>query len=91
MPAVLSSVVLERVFDIFAIVTFLGLGLWFVPGVNPDISRYGMMGAASAALIVAGAFVFVIWTDPFVRLFEAILNRVPFLPKGLASEAVRPA
>lgn len=86
MPAVLSSVVLERVFDIFAIVTFLGLGLCFVPGVNPDIKRYGIMGAASASVIVAGAFVFVIWTDPFVRLFEAVLDRVPFLPKGLAKK-----
>jgi len=86
MPAVLSSVVLERVFDIFAIVTFLGCGLLFVDGVDPSIKRYGMVGAASAAVLVTGAFVFVIWTGPFVRLFEATLNRVPFLPGGLAAK-----
>jgi uncharacterized protein (TIRG00374 family) len=84
--AVLSTVVLERVFDIFAIVTFLGLGLVFVPTVDPSIKRYGIIGAGSAALLVAGAFVFVIWTEPFVRIFEAVLNRVPLLPKGLASK-----
>jgi uncharacterized protein (TIRG00374 family) len=87
--AVLSTVVLERVFDIFAIVTFLGLGLVFVPAVDPSIKRYGMIGAGSAALLVAGAFVFVIWTEPFVRIFEAVLNRVPLLPKGLVSKLCR--
>ncbi|WP_197453436.1 lysylphosphatidylglycerol synthase transmembrane domain-containing protein [Caulifigura coniformis] len=86
MTAVLSSVVLERVFDIFAIVAFMGLGLLFVPDVDPDIKRYGLMGAASASVLVAGAFLFVIWTDPFVRLFEAVLSRIPFLPKGLAAK-----
>lgn len=88
MTAVLSSVVLERVFDIFAIVTFLGCGLLFVKNVDPSIKRYALVGSAAAAVLVVGAFVFVLWTKPFVRLFEAILARLPFVPKPLAGKVV---
>lgn len=33
--------------------------------------------------MVLGGLVYVVWTKPFVRLFEAVLKRVPGVPEGL--------
>ncbi len=84
--AVLSTVVLERVFDILAIVAFLGAGLVFVKGVNPDLQRIGLIGGAGAFVLVLGALAFVIWTKPVLALTEAILRRLPLLPAGIVDK-----
>lgn len=83
MPAVLSSVVLERVFDVLAILAFLGLGLLFVPGMDPDVKNTAITVAVVAAAGVLAAASFVIWTGPFVRLTERILELLPFVPERL--------
>lgn len=81
--AVLSSVVLERVFDIIAVLFILGGGLIFVPPLDPGVHRTALVFAAISAVGMLGAIAFVIWTKPFVVLFEAILSRLPLIPAGL--------
>jgi glycosyltransferase 2 family protein len=84
--AVLSTVVLERVFDILAIVTFLGAGLMFVKGVDPLVRKAGIIGGAAAFVLVLGALAFVLWTKPVLTITEAILHRLPLLPKSLVGK-----
>ncbi|MBX3441003.1 MAG: flippase-like domain-containing protein [Planctomyces sp.] len=84
--AVLSTVILERVFDVLAIVSFFGLGLFFVTGLDPLLKRTALIGGAAAAAMTLGAAAFVAWTDPFVRLAESILTRLPFVPPGLRAK-----
>ncbi len=81
--AALSSVILERIFDIIAVLFILGGGLLFVPGLNASVHKTAMVFAAIAAVFMMGAIAFVIWTGPFVRQFEAVLAWVPLLPAGL--------
>lgn len=78
--AVLSTVILERVFDILAILVILGVGLVFVKGLNPSIRQSAVVFGAAAGCCVLGALAYVFWTRPFVRLLEAILGWVPLLP-----------
>ncbi|HET6423712.1 MAG TPA: lysylphosphatidylglycerol synthase transmembrane domain-containing protein, partial [Planctomycetaceae bacterium] len=84
--AVLSSVVLERVFDIIAVLFVLGGGLLFVPQLDPGVQRTSLVFAGISAVGMLGAIGFVIWTKPFVTLFEAILGRLPFIPAGLRAK-----
>jgi uncharacterized protein (TIRG00374 family) len=81
--AVLSSVVLERVFDIVAILFYLGLGLVLVPGLDPSVKQSAFVFAAAAGFCVLGGLIYVIWTRPFVALVEWVLERLPFVPGGL--------
>uniref|UniRef100_A0A7C2NVJ0 Flippase-like domain-containing protein n=1 Tax=Schlesneria paludicola TaxID=360056 RepID=A0A7C2NVJ0_9PLAN len=81
--AVLSSVVLERVFDVVAILFYLGLGLVFVPGLDPGVKQTALVFAAAAGACVLGGLVYVIWTRPFVALLEWVLARLRFVPAGL--------
>lgn len=84
--AVLSTVVLERVFDILAIVAFLACGLFFVKDLGPAFRQSAIVFGIAAAVIVAGALIFVTWTKPFVRLFERMLGLFPFIPAGLRAK-----
>jgi len=87
-PAVFSTVALERVFDILAILAYLGIGLMSVKGVAPGVKSVAQVVGLVAAAGVLGAFAFVIWTRPVVRLAEGILSRLPFLPEGLRGKIV---
>lgn len=78
--AVLSTVVLERVFDIIAILCFLCTGLLFVEGLDDAVRRYAMVFGAASACGVLGALAYVLWTPWFVRLAEWGMNAVPILP-----------
>lgn len=83
---VLSTVVLERVFDILAIVAFLACGLFFVQGLEPSIRKSTWVFGVAALAIALGALAFVTWTTPFVRLFERLLRFVPLVPDSLKSK-----
>ncbi len=79
---VLASVVLERVLDIVAILGLLVLGLLFVPELKDDEQIRSWVFAASGIVSVAllGAAAYLIWTKPFVTLFEWCLAWVPIVP-----------
>lgn len=84
--AVLSTVVLERVFDIAAILLLMGVGLVFVPGLDPTVHRAAWTFAGGAAGVVIAAVVYMIWTKPFVRVVESAISRLPFLPNRFRSK-----
>jgi hypothetical protein len=83
LASVFSTVVLERVLDALTILTILGTGLAFVPGVDPAVRSGALVLAAIVAALVAAALAYVFWTGPFVVFVEAVLARVPFLPARL--------
>ncbi|MEZ6061757.1 MAG: lysylphosphatidylglycerol synthase transmembrane domain-containing protein [Planctomycetaceae bacterium] len=83
---VLSTVVLERIFDVLAILALFSLGLVFTKDL-PDEYRNAakFLGIASAGVVLC-VVVFLIWTEQFVRFTMAVLNRLPFVPEGLSNK-----
>jgi glycosyltransferase 2 family protein len=65
------------------VLVMLGFGLIFVPALDPTVQKTAMVFAAACAVILLGAIAFVVWTKPFVMLFEAVLARLPFFPERL--------
>lgn len=85
---VLSSIALERIFDIVAILSFLVLGLLLVD--NNDIDQSVVYGAWVFAGVVcaglSGAVAYMIWTDLVVTIVERCLGWMPFVPAGLTQK-----
>lgn len=87
--AVLTTVAVERVFDVVAILFFLGMGLVFVPNLDPQLKQ-GAVGFAAFALVgLLGAAAYLTWPQRFVAIFEGVLARIPFLPEGWRAELCR--
>jgi hypothetical protein len=84
--AVLSTVVLERVFDIIAILCYLGTGLFLVQGLDASVRKSAMVFGAISACGVLGALAYVFWTPWFVRVAEWWMNAVPVFPERLRSK-----
>lgn len=87
--AVLTTVAVERVFDVVAILFFLGLGLAFVPNLDPQVKQGAIGFAAFALLGLLGAAAYLAWPRQFVMIFEAVLVRIPLLPEGWRAELCR--
>ncbi|TWT55436.1 hypothetical protein KOR42_28220 [Thalassoglobus neptunius] len=85
-PVSISSVVLERVFDVIAILLYLGIGLIFIEGVDPSVKKSAYVFAGAAAALVLGGIIYVIWTKPFVNLVEKILKMITFIPHSLTDK-----
>ena len=87
--SVLTTIVLERLFDIIAILGFLMAGLFLVDtsGLDPRIvtSAWIFGGLVCVALLIAA--IYLIWTHPVVRFIEGLLDRLPFVPAGLKEKA----
>lgn len=88
--AVLSSIVLERIFDVIAILTFLMLGLFLVDSakIDPQIAQSAMVFGVLVCIGLAVAAVYLIWTKPVVALVERCLNFFAFIPAGLREKIV---
>jgi len=86
MSTSLSSVVLERVFDVIAILFYLGIGLVFVENVDPQLRMVANLVAIASAGAVLGGLCYVIWTKPFVTIVETILKKIPFIPHVLTDK-----
>ncbi len=89
MTAILSSVVLERIFDMIAILVFLGLGLWFsrdqmqLDEMDPRIQIGIYVFVAGVCLGLAAAFAYLVWTRQFVAIVEWCVNHVRIIPERL--------
>lgn len=81
--AVLSSLILERIFDVLAILLFLGFSLLFLKNPPEEFERYLPGAVAVVAAVLAVVMAYIVWTRPFVRFAERCLSRVPLLPGGL--------
>ncbi|MEZ6125328.1 MAG: lysylphosphatidylglycerol synthase transmembrane domain-containing protein [Planctomycetaceae bacterium] len=85
---VLTSIVLERIFDVVAILAFLMLGMIYIDtvdaqSIDPGIQRSAMIiaGVVCAGLLGAAGYLF--WTAPMVRFVEGCLVRLTFLPESV--------
>lgn len=81
--AVLSSLILERIFDVLAIVLFLGVSLLFLPDPPEEFERYLPGAVALLAALFVLVTIYIFWTKPFVRFAEGCLRRLPLVPSGL--------
>ncbi|HEX6984854.1 MAG TPA: lysylphosphatidylglycerol synthase transmembrane domain-containing protein [Planctomycetaceae bacterium] len=85
--AIFSTVVLERVCDVAAILAFLGGGLAFAPEAPPEARTTGYVLAVMLAAGLAGIVVYALWTAWFVRTVERLLAKLPLVPAGLKRKA----
>lgn len=80
---VLSTVVLERIFDVLAILALFGLGLMFTDDLPENYQNAAMLLGTLAAAVVAAVVVYLIWTDFFIRLVSWSMGWFPFLPSRI--------
>ena len=78
--AVLSTVVLERLLDVAAILPLFAAGLLAVPGAAGEYRAALAAVAAGLAAAAVGCGLFLWKTDACVRLAAAVLARLPFVP-----------
>jgi uncharacterized protein (TIRG00374 family) len=83
---VLSSIVLERIFDIFSILALFGLGILFAPSMPENYQRGGMIAAAVAAAVVLVMIVYMVRTDWFVTTTARAFRLFPFIPGWLTEK-----
>lgn len=83
--SVLTTVALERIFDMLAILVCLAVGLLSVPGMPAWMTKSAMGLGAVVLVAVLGAAVFLIWTQEFVRFANATL-RVLHVPETLRNK-----
>lgn len=80
---VLSTLVLERLFDVIAILCFLGASVYFAPSL-PEEYRTGSIilaiGTVAALMLLAS---YLIWTDAVIEMFRKIFSYLRFLPEKL--------
>lgn len=83
---VLSTVVLERIFDVMAILMLFGVGLAF-SGELPSEYRKGalILGGCALAVVIA-VVIYLIWTEWFLRTTAWILSYLPFIPESLGNK-----
>ena len=80
--AVLSTVVLERLFDLLAILALLGVGLLSGPVLPSRYQQAAVTLAVATGVLLAAAVAFVCSADRCLRMFEWICNRcLVFLPE----------
>lgn len=85
---VLSTVVLERVFDILAILLLLGISLPFINGMPADLERMCQIFGAASLLGVCVLMIYMVFTQWFVKTTRAIFSKLPFLPEKLTNGIV---
>lgn len=82
---VLSSIALERIFDIIAILSFLAAGLLLADSsqIDPSVVYTAWVFAGVVCVGLAAATIYLTWTAPFVAAVERIMGSLPFVPSGL--------
>ncbi|NNJ26057.1 lysylphosphatidylglycerol synthase transmembrane domain-containing protein [Alienimonas chondri] len=77
---VLSTVVLERVLDVGAILALFAASLPFVPGAGDEYAWFVRIAAGGLAAAAVACGLFLWMTDGCVRLVERLLAAIPGLP-----------
>jgi glycosyltransferase 2 family protein len=83
---VLSTVVLERIFDVLAILALFGVGLTFTDDLPDGYRRMAVIFGGVAAGVSLAVVIYLIWTDWFLKLVSRILSWFPFLPHSLTGK-----
>ena len=80
---VLSTLILERLFDVITILCFLGGSIYFAPNLPPEYRSYSLILAAGTFMFVLVLAAYLIWTESVISLFRKIFSYIPFLPEKL--------
>lgn len=80
---VLSTVVLERLFDVVTILCFLGASIYLAPNLPPEYRTVSLILAAGTFVVVLVLAAYLIWTDRVISLFRKIFGYMRFLPEKL--------
>ena len=80
--AVFSTVVLERVFDVVAILLYFSIGLILVPGLHENYKTFSIIVAGATVAVILLLVAYLIWTEPFVRSAESLLGWLPLRKKS---------
>ncbi len=83
---VLSSIVLERIFDIFSILALFGLGVLFAPAMPENYQRGALLAAAAAAGVAVVMIVYMVWTDWFVKTTAQVFRLLPVIPESFTGK-----
>ncbi|MBL8819184.1 MAG: flippase-like domain-containing protein [Planctomyces sp.] len=86
--AVLSTVVLERIFDVLAILALFGLGLAFSDDLPESYQKSALVVGGGAVFVVFCVVIYLIWTDWFLKLVTLTCEWLPFVPKSLTEKVV---
>lgn len=82
---VLSTVILERVFDILAILLLLGISLFFIQGMPEVLQNFCKVFGAASLTGVLILLSYMAFTKQFVGLVSKVFSWLPFLPGKLTS------
>jgi uncharacterized protein (TIRG00374 family) len=85
---VLSTIVLERILDVIAILALFGVGLFYAPSMPSEYRNGALIFAAAASGVVIAAAAYLIWTDWFIRITESVLRWLPFVPSRLSGKVL---
>ncbi len=76
---ILATIVLERVFDMLAVILFFGLALLTAESVSPALIRTGWGVAAAGGVFLVFTAIYIAWTDAFLRVLRKATFFMPRL------------
>ncbi len=85
---VLSSIALERIFDIIAILSFLAAGMFLIDssGIDRSVVYGAWVFGGLVCVGLTGAAAYMIWTDTVVTITERWIGLLPFIPEGVSQK-----
>ena len=88
--AILSNLILERIFDVVTILAILIVGLMFVPQLFevPEIRIGAIIVCIGAVGILATTAAFVIWTERFITMTRWMFRHLSLIPSSLEDKVV---
>ena len=75
--AILSTIALERLFDVLAILAFLSFGLLQVDSVDETVRRGGLVFLAASIVVAVGAAWYVFDTERVLRIVRKVTEVLP--------------
>ncbi|MCA9065602.1 MAG: flippase-like domain-containing protein [Planctomycetaceae bacterium] len=85
---ILSTVVLERVFDILAILGLSCIGLAFTDEMPGGFQTGAMLLGGAAGTVVVLVILYLIWTEEFIRFAARVAGLVPLVPRRLSDKVL---
>jgi uncharacterized protein (TIRG00374 family) len=86
---VLSTVVLERIFDVLAILALFGVGLFFTNDLPDKYRNFAVLLGVGAIVGVIAVIVYLIWTEVFLKFMTWSMSWFPFLPEKLTTGVIQ--
>jgi glycosyltransferase 2 family protein len=81
MSTVLASLLVERILDALTILGLLALGISQLDFVDYSIEQQLRVASVIVGAAVVCGIVYLIWTQPFIRLAAWVLRKAPFVPQ----------